>query len=95
MYAHRTLIAEQLASIRLPAMAFQSEYANEGVLLAYAPDFVAMYRRLASFVDRILKGADPGELPNEFNFVINLATAREIGIELPLKIMLGATDVIE
>ena len=99
MYAHRTLIAQQLAATRLPAMAFQSEYAKEGVLLAYAPNFVGTYRRLASLVDRILKGADPGEmpieLPNEFDFVVNLATARKIGITLSLKIMLGATEVIE
>ncbi len=67
--------------------------------MSYAPDFVEQNRRLATFVDRILKGANPGELPSEqsteIKLVVNLKTARALGITLPPAILIQATKFIE
>ena len=95
----RALAAELITATGLPSISYQTPYAREGVLISYTTDRVAMYRRAASFVDRILKGGDPGdmliELPMKFELVVNLKTAKALGITLPLKIMFGATEVIE
>ena len=68
-------------------------------LMAYGVDFAPMYRRAASFVDKILKGATPAELPVEqaakFEFVVNLKTAKALGIVIPLSILLRADEVME
>ncbi len=63
--------------------------------MSYAPDFVEQNRRLATFVDRILKDANPGELPAEIKLVVNLKTARALGITLPPAILIQATKFIE
>jgi putative ABC transport system substrate-binding protein len=87
------------ASARLPAMYFQRAQATGGGLMAYGPDFVAMWRRTAVYVDRILKGAEPADLPVEqpttFDFVINLRTAQSLGLTIPPHVLLQATEVIQ
>ena len=99
MYAYRDYVAEQIAAVRLPAIGYQLEHARAGLLMCYAPDFIDWYRRLATYVDRILKGADPGELPieqpTEIKLVINLKTARALGITIPRKLLIQATELIE
>lgn len=98
LYAHRDFLAAEIATTRLPAVAFHLEHARVGQLMAYAPDFVNLYRRLATYVDRILRGADPGELPierpTEIKLVVNLKTAETLGIEIPPSVLLRADEVI-
>ena len=98
-FALRKFLAEQMLSARVPAIAFQLEHARAGQLLSYAPDFVEQYRRLATYVDKILKGDDPGELPieqpREIKFVVNLKTARALGITLPFRTLAFATEIID
>ena len=84
---------------RLPAIYDIKRATELGGLVSYGPDRPANYRRAAYYIDCILSGADPAEMPIEqpmnFDFVINLKTARELGFEFPLKFLLGATEVIE
>ena len=99
MFPHRVAIAEQVLATQLPAIALQHEYAGAGVLLSYSPPIAANFARLAHYVHKILKGADPGEIPIEQSSVItltvNLATARALGITLPPATLFFATEVIE
>ena len=82
-----------------PVVTGDSETAEEGALLSYGADPVAQYRRAAYYVDRILKGAKPGDLPIEqptkFELVINMKTAKALGIKIPDSILVQATRVIE
>ena len=75
------------------------EYAQDGGLISYGPSFVEGLRRVAYYVDRILKGAKPGDLPIEqptkFSLVINAKTAKALGIKIPGSILLRAERVIE
>ena len=79
-------IAEAALRNRLPSIGFV-EYADAGGMIGYGPDFLALYRRAAVFVDKILKGAKPGDLPverpSEFLLVVNTATARQLGVSIP------------
>ena len=97
--AHRELLGNLIAKHRLPAVCFFREFAEAGGLLSYAPSFVDLYRRLATYVDRILKGAKPSDLPIErptkFEFVVNLKTARALGLMIPPTILSRADLVIE
>jgi hypothetical protein len=72
---------------------------KEGALLSYAPDPVDLYRRAASYVDRILRGERPGDLPvqlaTKFEMVLNLKTAKALGLAVPASVLLRATEVIE
>jgi putative ABC transport system substrate-binding protein len=74
-------------------------FAREGGLLSYAPDLVDNYRRAASYVDRILRGEKPGDLPvqlpTKFEMVLNLKAAKALGLAVPPLILLRATEVIE
>jgi putative ABC transport system substrate-binding protein len=83
----------------VPAVAYQSAFAREGGLLSYGPDDVDTYRRAASYVDRILRGAKPAELPvqlpTKFQMIVNLKTAKALGLTVPPSIMLRADEVIE
>ena len=92
-------IAELLARHRLPGIAGVRELAEAGVLLAYGPDRAENYRRAAKFVDSILRGARPGDLPiqqpTQFELVVNLKTARALGLNLPQALLLRAHHVIE
>jgi putative ABC transport system substrate-binding protein len=92
-------IAGLAVKSRLPSIFHVSEFADAGGLATYGPDRVDMFRRAATFVDKILKGAKPADLPVEqptrFELVINLKTAKTLGIKIPQSIMLQATRVIE
>ena len=95
--------ADRLAAFslreRIPVVAGWAVFAQRGNLMAYGPEFRDVYRRLASYADRIHKGAKPGDLPIEqpttFELVINLKTARALGLKVPRDVLLQATEVIE
>ncbi|MGW8271008.1 MAG: ABC transporter substrate-binding protein [Burkholderiales bacterium] len=96
---NRTAIAEFGIQHRLPLISGWSYITEAGGLLSYSPDIEAMFRRSAYYVDRILKGAQPGALPIEqatkIELVVNLGTARKLGITLPPEVLLHADRVIE
>jgi putative ABC transport system substrate-binding protein len=96
---HRAAFLDFMARTRLPTMYLDKSYVVDGGLMAYAPSFDAQYRRAAYFVDRILKGAKPGDLPVEqpttFDFVINLRTAQALGLTIPQHVLLQATEIIQ
>ena len=97
--ANARRIAELAARHRLPAMYWAPWFVEAGGLIAYSPDYAAMLRRAASYVDRILKGARPADLPIEqptkFDLVVNLKTAKALGLTIPESLMLRAGQVIE
>jgi putative ABC transport system substrate-binding protein len=95
----REKIARLAASHRLPAMYEVGAYVEAGGLIAYGPDGVELFRRAAGFVDKILKGAKPGDLPIEqptkFQLTINLRTAKALGVTIPPPLLLRADEVIQ
>jgi putative ABC transport system substrate-binding protein len=95
---HREHIIKHAAKNRLPAIYFQPILVENGGLMSYGPDFADEFRRLAIYVDKILKGAKPAELPVEqpmkFEFVINLKTAKQIGLTIPPNVLARANKVI-
>jgi putative ABC transport system substrate-binding protein len=97
--ASRARIAELAATRRLPAISGDRDYAAAGGLLAYGPKIADMYRRAAAYVDKILKGAKPADLPVEqptrFDFVINLKTAQTLGVTIPSSVLQQATEIIQ
>jgi putative ABC transport system substrate-binding protein len=97
--AHRAQIISAAARNNLPAVNPLSAFAREGGLLSYGPDRVDDFRRAASYVDRILRGAKPAELPVQFptklEMVVNLKTAKSLGLAVPQSILLRADEVIE
>ena len=98
-FTHRRLIVELAAKARLPAMYPWRDFVDFGGLMAYSVDLVAMFRDAAGYVDRILKGANPGELPyqlpTKFEFVINLKTAKALGLTIPPSVLARADEVIQ
>jgi ABC-type uncharacterized transport system substrate-binding protein len=98
-FGHRTRIADHAVRRRLPTAFGASEYAEAGGLLAYGPSLVDGYRRAATFVDKILKGAKPADLPVEqptkFELVINLKTAKALGLTIPQSVLLRADQIIQ
>ena len=84
---------------RLPVVAQIRPYAEAGALFSYGPSRLANYRRAAYYVDRILKGTKPADLPveqpREFEFIINLRTAQALGLTVPPHVLLQATEVIQ
>jgi putative tryptophan/tyrosine transport system substrate-binding protein len=98
-YAERTRIAELAAQSRVPAIYSVKEYAEVGGLMAYGVNLGESFRRAATYVDKILKGAKPADLPVEqptkFELVINLKTAKALGLTIPPSVLLRADQVIE
>jgi putative tryptophan/tyrosine transport system substrate-binding protein len=92
-------IADLTARYRLPALTEYMEFPRAGGLMAYGVDRLDIYRRAATYVDKLLKGARPGDLPLEgpmrFEFVINLRTAQALGLTIPPHVLLQATEVIQ
>jgi putative ABC transport system substrate-binding protein len=99
LFPWATRLADLAQKNRLPTVFAQREYAEAGGLMAYAADFSDLFRRAATFVDKILKGAKPADLPIEqptkFDFVINLKTAKALGLTIPPSMLLQADRVIE
>jgi putative ABC transport system substrate-binding protein len=97
--AHRGLIISAAARNNLPAVYRYTFFARDGGLLSYGPDPVDTYRRAATYVDRILRGAKPGDLPVQFpakyEMAVNLKTAKALGLTVPQSILLRADEVIE
>ena len=98
-FAERKRIVELAGKYRLPAIYFQKEFVDEGGLMSYGADFDDLYRRAAVYVDKILKGAKPADLPvqqaTKFEFVINLKTANQIGLTIPPEVMARANRLIK
>jgi len=98
-YAHRKRLIELTAKYRLPAVYELKPFVEGGGLMSYGPSINDMFRGMASYVDRILKGAKPGELPIErptkFELAINLKTAKALGLTIPPSLLLRADQVIE
>jgi putative ABC transport system substrate-binding protein len=96
---NRTRIVEMAAKHRLPAIYNRSEFVEAGGLMSYGPDHTDLYRRAAIYVDKILRGAKPSDLPVEqptkFEFVINLKAAKEIGVTIPPDVLMWADRVIK
>src|SRR5262249_6930354 len=96
--AHRAAIVELASKARLPAIFAQARVVEEGGLMSYGPSFVDLYRRSAGYVDKLLKGARPSDLPVEqptkFELAVNLKTAKALGITIPESILLRADEVI-
>jgi putative ABC transport system substrate-binding protein len=92
-------IADLAARNRLPTISDVNQFAEEGGLMGYGPDRVALFRRAATFVDKILKGSKPADLPVEqptkFEFIINLKTAKQIGLTIPQSVLYRADKVIK
>jgi putative ABC transport system substrate-binding protein len=97
--AHRASIISAAARNNVPAVYAASEWARDGGLLSYGVDQADISRRAASYVDRILRGANPAELPvqfpTKFEMVVNLKTAKALGLTVPLSILVRADEVIE
>ena len=95
----RSVIVERVAAVALPAIYPEREYAEAGGLVAYGPNVAENFRGAAVYVDRILKGENPGDLPVQepatFDFVINLKTAKALGLTIPVSILARASEVIE
>jgi putative ABC transport system substrate-binding protein len=99
MTTHRAPIILAAARNKVPAVYYLSTFARDGGLLSYGVDLVDPWHRAASYVDRILRGAKPGELPvqypTKFELVVNLKTAKAIGVTIPESFLARADEVIE
>jgi ABC-type uncharacterized transport system substrate-binding protein len=98
-FAERKRIVELAAKYRFPAIYFQKDFVDEGGLMSYGADFEDLYRRAAVYVDKILKGAKPADLPvqqaTKFEFIINLKAAKQIGLTIPPRVLERANQVIK
>jgi putative ABC transport system substrate-binding protein len=97
--ANRDLIIGLAARYRVPAIYFNRFFADSGGLVVYGNPFAGFFRQAAGYVDRILKGAKPSELPvqapTRFELIINLKTAKALGLTVPLIMQMTADEVIE
>jgi putative ABC transport system substrate-binding protein len=98
-FANRNLVVAAAARHRLPAIFNDRAYAEAGGLMSYGIEYEAIFRQAAAYVDRILKGAKPADLPvqgpSKFSLVINVKTAKALGIDAPMSLLLNADDYIE
>ena len=96
---HRDLIIALAARYKLPAVYFEEYFAAAGGLMSYGPDFLDQYRRAAGYVDRILKGEKPADMPvqtpTKYQLVINLKTAKALGLDVPVHLQQIANEIIE
>jgi ABC-type uncharacterized transport system substrate-binding protein len=99
IYAHRTRIVESAIRNRLPSASVQPELAEAGGLLGYGPNLAELFRQAARYVDRVVKGARPADLPIErpsrFQLLVNLKTAKALGLTIPPSLLQRADQVIE
>ena len=99
VFTNRKLILEFAAKHRLPAMYSFREYVETGGLISYGTSFPALFHRAATYVDKILKGAKPADLPVEqptrFELIINLKAAKQIGLKIPPNVLARADRVIK
>ena len=99
MFVNRVRISTLALGARLPTIFAVREYIDAGGLLSYGPNFTDLFRRAAEFVDKILRGTKPGDIPVEqpikFELVINLTTAKALGLTIPEAFLLRADEVIE
>ena len=97
--SQRSRIVDLATKSRLATMSAESRWTEVGGLMSYGPDYADLYRRAATYVDKILKGAKPADLPVEqpmkFEFVINLKTAKQIGLTIPQSVLYRADKVIK
>jgi putative ABC transport system substrate-binding protein len=98
-FAERKRIVELAGKYRLPAIYFQKEFVDEGGLMSYGADYDDLFRRSAHYVDKILRGTKPADLPvaqaTKFEFVINLRAAKQIGLTIPVRVLERANQVIK
>jgi putative ABC transport system substrate-binding protein len=98
MASYRPRVLDLAAKRRLPTGSQYKEFAEAGGLLTYGPDLPDLFRRAATYVDKILKGRQPADLPVEqpmkFEFVVNLKTAKQIGVTIPPNVLVRADRVI-
>jgi putative tryptophan/tyrosine transport system substrate-binding protein len=98
-FVHRDLIISLAGQYKLPAVYFERVFPANGGLISYGADFVDMYKRAASYVDRILKGEKPADLPvqapTKYKMVINLKTAKALGLTISPAVLARADEVIE
>src|SRR6185369_16735043 len=98
-FSQRARIVDLAATHRLAAVYAEREFADAGGLMAYAPNGPAIFRSAATYVDKILKGANPGDLaierPTKLELVINLKTARALGLTIPQSLLLRADELIQ
>jgi putative tryptophan/tyrosine transport system substrate-binding protein len=99
MLAQRQRVVEFMTAKRLPAIYAYPEFAEAGGLISYSPDFDDLFRQAAFYVDKILRGTNPGDLPvqqaSKFKMVVNLKTAEALGLTVPPLILIQADEVIE
>ena len=96
---HRDLIVKLAARHKVPAVYYERFFVAGGGLISYGPDFIDQYRRAAGYVDRILKGEKPGDMPvqapTKYDLIVNLKTAKALGLNIPQSLFATADEVIE